>query len=235
MGPWTGAGRGAPAHAAASGGASATPHPLQLRGEPAPLEQCQERFRSAPLDHFTWTAPCDVPASSFSQRYYVCARVRAALPLATRTCQAMCECQAAGHRPPVQRPRPPGIRARSTPLNARAHTHAVLETQRAHLLLRRQRGRRPAVSSRGGQQLQRAPPRPPPHSPPRRPRLKAHAHAGAAREGGAPAKRMAHAPAVPTCGAPPPTPNPRPPRPLPCPVPHPPTHTKVFEPHRAHV
>jgi hypothetical protein len=46
---------------------------LAARNEPAPLEQCDERWRDARLDHFSW-AP-EVAGKTFKQRYYICARV----------------------------------------------------------------------------------------------------------------------------------------------------------------
>lgn len=68
MGPWRGAAR----VAGASSGAS----PLAASPLDGPLKHCEERWRAATLDHFSWSAP-EVPgARTFNQRFFVCARKR---------------------------------------------------------------------------------------------------------------------------------------------------------------
>ena len=69
MGPWRPPARSAIAPAA------------RMAATPAlhdPLKQCNERWRNATLDHFSWSAS-EVPgARTFKQRYYVCPKVRRA-------------------------------------------------------------------------------------------------------------------------------------------------------------
>jgi hypothetical protein len=76
MGPW----RAGPAGRVRSGAASPGPAPRapwRHALERHPLNQCQERWRDATLDHFSWSQP-EVPgARTFKQRFYVCAKVGA--------------------------------------------------------------------------------------------------------------------------------------------------------------
>ncbi|GBF97767.1 hypothetical protein Rsub_10192 [Raphidocelis subcapitata] len=73
MGPWRGAARAAAASAVPP---AAPPSPLAAAPLDGPLKHCEERWRAATLDHFSWSAP-EVPgARAFNQRFYVCARQR---------------------------------------------------------------------------------------------------------------------------------------------------------------
>jgi len=72
MGPW----RPPRSFRSSSGSAALSAPPPAHAPEPHPLDQCEERWRDATLDHFSWSAP-EVPgARTFKQRYYVCPRVR---------------------------------------------------------------------------------------------------------------------------------------------------------------
>ncbi|KAI8473311.1 MAG: serine carboxypeptidase S28-domain-containing protein [Monoraphidium minutum] len=72
MGPWRQAGRMAGARGAALAGHGANASPAARLHDP--LKKCEERWRDARLDHFSWSAP-EVPgAHTFKQRYYVCSK-----------------------------------------------------------------------------------------------------------------------------------------------------------------